>query len=407
MKLNYNSLKTHIEELNLPNSQNTDFKLKGISSVHKKFISSKANLIGVKFDKYKVVEKNQFSYNPNTARMGDKIPIALNNDEKIIVSQIYPVFKIKDTKKLLPEYLMMWFKRPEFDRYARFKSHGSAREIFDFKELENVSLPIPDVKIQEYYINRYSQISDRIIIIENMIKKLNDTLITLYREWFEKFNFPNNKSININPTNDRDFPLIPEGWKLDLIKNITSKVGSGSTPRGGKDTYKEHGIPLIRSQNVNNYEFSQKEVAYIDEQQAKKLDNVMVEEKDILINITGASVGRCCMVPKIYVPSRVNQHVMIIRANKNFNLPCYLQYSLCATKYKNILLGISAGSSTKEALNKNDVENCKILIPDNSTLKKFEELCYPIINIKNIFSREILVLNKVNELLLSKLSILK
>ena len=407
MKSNYSSLKTHIKQVNISNNLNTHIKLKGISSVYKKFISSKANLIGVKFDKYKIVEKNQFSYNPNTARMGDKIPIALNNDEKIIVSQIYPVFKIKDTKKLLPKYLMMWFKRPEFDRYARFKSHGSAREVFDFIELESVRLPIPDIRIQENYIKQHSQILDRIMIIENIIQKLNDTLIALYREWFEKFNFPNNKSIKINSTKDRDFPLIPEGWKLDIIKNITSKVGSGSTPRGGKETYKKYGIPLIRSQNVNNYEFSQKEVAYLDEEQARKLNNVKVEEKDILLNITGASVGRCCMVPNIYVPSRVNQHVLIIRANENLNLSCYLQYSLCATKYKNILLGISAGSSTKEALNKNDVENCKILIPDNTTLQKFEELCYPIINIKNYFSREILVLNKLNELLLSKLSILR
>lgn len=135
MKSNYKKLGSYIRQLDI-RAKDTEVKytlndILGISSIYKEFVKTKANLVGVSVDSYKVVPPNCIAYNPNTARMGDKIPIALNrNDCDVLVSSIYPVFST-DVESLMPEYLLLWFKRAEFDRYARNRSHGSAREIFD------------------------------------------------------------------------------------------------------------------------------------------------------------------------------------------------------------------------------------------------------------------------------------
>ena len=121
---------------------------------------------------------------------------------------------------------------------------------------------------------------------------------------------------------------------LITLKEISKKIGSGSTPRGGKKNYKEKGISLIRSLNVYDFEFKTKNLAFIDEIQAKKLSNVEVLENDILINITGASVGRCCFVIKDMLPARVNQHVSIIRIDRNKAIPEYVFYLINTPKYK-------------------------------------------------------------------------
>lgn len=121
-------------------------KVQGIS-IQKKFIDSKANMQGVPLNNYKIVEPGDFAYVTVTSRNGDKISIALNEMDRCIVSATYITFKTND--ELLPEYLLLWFKRPEFDRYARFNSWGSARETFDWNEMQRVKLPVPPLEVQK------------------------------------------------------------------------------------------------------------------------------------------------------------------------------------------------------------------------------------------------------------------
>lgn len=174
MKLNYKQLGTYIEQYDI-RAKEGDYTLediRGISSITKEFNKTKANLVDVTVDKYKIVPPNYFAYNPNTARMGDKIPIALNkSDCDVLVSSIYPVFKIDETQ-LLAEYALLWFKRPEFDRYARYKSHGSAREIFDWSEMCKVELPVPSCEEQKRIVESYKKITERIALK----KQINDNL---------------------------------------------------------------------------------------------------------------------------------------------------------------------------------------------------------------------------------------
>ena len=152
-------------------------------------------------------------------------------------------------------------------------------------------------------------------------------------------------------------------WPLQDLKSITTKIGSGATPRGGKESYKDKGISLIRSLNVYDFYFDKQDLAFIDERQALGLQNVEVEASDVLLNITGASVARCCMVPKNTLPARVNQHVSIVRVNPDLAIPKFVQYILTSSRYKRHLLSLAQSGATREALTKEKIENFRIPIP--------------------------------------------
>lgn len=172
MKSNYKQLGQFIRQVDVRNSEGKEENLLGVS-VQKKFIPSIANTVGTDFKKYKVVKKGQFTYIPDTSRRGDKIGIALLEDyEEGLVSNVYTVFEIIDEKQLIPEYLMLWFSRPEFDRYARFKSHGSVREVMDWDEMCNVELPVPPYEKQKEIVDGYKAITERIALKQ----KINDNL---------------------------------------------------------------------------------------------------------------------------------------------------------------------------------------------------------------------------------------
>jgi len=155
-----------------------------------------------------------------------------------------------------------------------------------------------------------------------------------------------------------------KGWSKKRLVEITEKIGSGATPRGGQEAYKESGISLFRSLNVYDGIFKKKNLAFIDEDQASKLSNVVVREGDVLLNITGASVARCCVAPSEFLPARVNQHVAIIRPKLDYIDSNFLAYLLASKQYKDALLntGEKAGS-TRQALTKVQLENFEITIP--------------------------------------------
>ncbi len=154
-----------------------------------------------------------------------------------------------------------------------------------------------------------------------------------------------------------------QNWQSVKLSEITSKIGSGATPRGGKESYKDSGITLIRSLNVYDFYFDYDGLAFIDEKQAKELDNVEVKPKDILLNITGASVARCCIVPEKLLPARVNQHVSIIRTKPEIANPHFVFYTINSPFYKSHLLTLAQGGATREALTKETIEKFEIPLP--------------------------------------------
>ena len=383
MKEGYRFLGEYIRQVDIRNKEGKKENLLGVS-VQKQFIQSIANTVGTDFTKYKVVKKGQFTYIPDTSRRGDKIAIALLEDyEEGLVSNVYTVFEVIDTEKLLPEYLMLWFSRPEFDRYARFKSHGSVREVMDWEEMCKVELPVPDIEKQRKIVKAYKTITDRIALKQ----KINDNLVATLQIIYKKMFLESQNTYITKP-----------------LADLCSKIGSGATPKGGKAAYFDKGISLIRSMNVFDYFFSYPELAHISQIQANALANVEIQQADVLFNITGVSVTRCCVVPDDVLPARVNQHVMIIRPYKGKNMSYYIMCTLCTSENKAKLLGIGQSGSTREAINKQELERFEIPVPSDEELERFGEIATKIYALIFSNTNEIRMLCDMKDTLLTKLS---
>ena len=383
MKEGYRFLGEYIRQVDIRNKEGKKENLLGVS-VQKQFIQSIANTVGTDFTKYKIVKKGQFTYIPDTSRRGDKIAIALLEDyEEGLVSNVYTVFEVIDTEKLLPEYLMLWFSRPEFDRYARFKSHGSVREVMDWEEMCKVELPVPDIEKQRKIVKAYKTITDRIALKQ----KINDNLVATLQIIYNKMFLESQNTYITKP-----------------LADLCSKIGSGATPKGGKAAYFDKGISLIRSMNVFDYFFSYPELAHISQIQANALANVEIQQADVLFNITGVSVTRCCVVPDDVLPARVNQHVMIIRPYKGKNMSYYIMCTLCTSENKAKLLGIGQSGSTREAINKQELERFEIPVPSDEELERFGEIATKIYALIFSNTNEIRMLCDMKDTLLTKLS---
>ncbi len=413
MKSNYKRLGEYIKPLKVRNTELKELELLGIN-VNKHFMPSVANIVGTDLSNYKLVQKNQFACNRMHVGRDYRIPIAVSKiEEPFMVSPAYDVFEIIDTERVMPEYLMMWFSRAEFDRNAWFYTDADVRGGLAWRAFTDMQLPIPSITKQREIVNEYKIIQNRIDLNQQMIQKLEKTAQAIYREWFVDFEFPDENGKPYKSSggemvwSEKMDKEVPKGWEVEKLKNISEKIGSGSTPTGGKESYFTSGITLIRSTNVYDYNFSFDDLAFISDEQAYKLKNVEVEKNDILFNITGVSVARCCMVPENVMPARVNQHVMIIRPIKNLHISHFLLLNLCSTDTKNAMLGISQSGSTREAITKSEIEDFSILLPKDSVLKKFERVSKQKFKYKNLKSIENQKLSELKELLLSKLATIK
>lgn len=240
MKDGYKHLGEYIRQVDIRNTDGKEENLLGVS-VQKQFIPSIANTVGTDFTKYKVVKKGQFTYIPDTSRRGDKIGIALLKDyEEGLVSNVYTVFEVVDTEKLLPEYLMLWFSRPEFDRYARFKSHGSVREVFDWNEMCMVELPVPAIEEQRKIVKAYKAITDRIALKKQINDNLEATAMALFKSWF----------VDYEPfeLNDDGFPLDWEQTTLD--KKLTTSTQSVNPQKIQDDYVWHYSIPAFDNEKL-------------------------------------------------------------------------------------------------------------------------------------------------------------
>jgi type I restriction enzyme S subunit len=269
MKSNYKPLGNYIQEVNVRNTALEVNLLLGVS-IQKKLMPSIANTIGTNMGTYKIIKRNQFAYGPVTSRNGDKISIALMDEhDEAIVSQAYTPFEVIDTNELHPEYLMMWFRRPEFDRYARFMSHGSAREIFDWEEMCNTLLPIPHISKQREIVAEYNVIQNRIKLNNHLIQKLEETAQAIYKEWFVDFEFPiTSVSHPELVSGSQTLPYkssggkmvwceelekeVPKNWELVFLDNVCEKLYGYPFDSNLFTIEPTRNIPLIRIRDILN-----------------------------------------------------------------------------------------------------------------------------------------------------------
>ena len=357
----YKRLGDYIREVNVRNRELKVTNLLGLS-VSKEFMPSIANTIGTDMSTYKVVERNQLVYIADTSRRGDKIAIGLlDKYDNAIVSQAYTVFEVIDHEQLLPEYLMMWFRRPEFDRYARFHSHGSAREIFDWDELCDVMLPIPSITRQREIVSEYETLTNRIRLNNQMIQHLEATAQALYRKTFVD---------NIDKEN------LPEGWRMGTLGEVaTFKYGKLAEKHVRSN---EFPYPVFSGYAVTGY-----------------TDKYTLKEPTIVIIARGdAGTGRICMSPKECFLS----NLAIAIETKDVSIKDYLYYHLQDSDTMSLRSG-----SAQAQITINNVEPFEIMIPLKDVYVDFSQKVETLYNTILIYSQENSKLTELQSLLLAKM----
>jgi len=279
---------------------------------------------------------------------------ALIDFEKGAIASSLVILRNNNQDKLNTTYLMYLLNSDIIYSQINKTNNGSSQPNLSANSVKNYTIPLPELKIQHRIVN----ILDKVKLMINNRKAQIEALDQLTQSVFlEMFGDPIKN---------------PKGWKSTICKEVTEKIGSGATPNGGNASYKQQGISLIRSMNVYNNSFNYSDLAFIDEEQAEKLKNVIVNKDDILLNITGASVARSCIVPDDVLPARVNQHVSIIRVIKHLINPIFLSYMLTNEIYQNYLLRLStSGGATREAITKKQIENLPIIIPPLDLQEQF------------------------------------
>jgi type I restriction enzyme S subunit len=401
--MNYKPLGQYIQPVVGRNNNHGDLPLMGLS-IQKKFIPSIANTIGTDMSTYRIIEKNQFAYGPVTSRNGDKITIALFADyEKALISQAYIPFEVKDKKELDPEYLMMWFRRPEFDRYARFKSHGSAREIFDWDEMCNTLLPIPHIDKQKEIVAEYNAIQNRIKLNEQLIQKLEETAQAIYREWFVEFEFPD---VNGNPYKSSGGEMvwceelgkeIPSDWEVDSVKQFCKEMKSGGTPsRDNNNYWNSKDIPWLKTGEVNNRVLIQAE-EYISIEGCKNSSAKKLPINTVLIAMYGEGKTKG-QAGYLRFEATTNQACCAMICENEFD-STFLYYFLRINQAE---IANLANGGAQPNLSKELIQNIRIISPNSNDIRKHPFVKF--INHSEILEKENQKLTELKELLLSRLA---
>ncbi len=391
----YKKLGKYIRLVKKRNTDGSVQNLQGIK-INKTFMPSVANVIGTDLTKYKVVSKNEFAYNPMHIGRDKVIPISfLEKEESIIVSPAYTVFEIIDKNILLPEYLMMWFRRSNFDRNAWFYTDTSIRGSLSWNDFREMKLPIPSPKKQQQIVDEYNVIVERIALNEKLNTKLEETAQAIYREWFVEFEFPNK---NGKPYKSSGGEMVwceelgkdvPKGWEMKVLGDVCEII-MGQSPLGKTYNENEDGEIFYQGRTEFNFRFpSIKTYTTEPKRMAKKNDILMSIRAPVGdLNITDF---KCC----------IGRGIASLSSKSNQN--SFLFYFLKELKE---IFSISNGEGTVfGSINKDTLNTIKILVPANSVISFFEK------NINKIdfkiyqICKENAKLEEMRELLLARMGV--
>jgi type I restriction enzyme, S subunit len=407
MKSNYKRLGDYIQEIKNKNIELKVKKLLGIN-IDKFFMPSVANIIGTDMSVYKIVKKNQFSCNRMHVGRDYRLPISMSTtDGEFIVSPAYDVFEIIDTKILDPDYLMMWFNRQEFDRNAWFYTDADVRGGLHWKAFCDMQLPVPHIDTQRQIVAEYNVIQNRIALNQQLIQKLEDTAQTIYKQWFVDFEFPddngkpylsNGGAMVWNETLQKEIPL---GWEVLSIGSY-SKVKSGFAFKS--ELWQKTGCPVIKIGSISNNTIDCNSLDFINPNNIEIAKNYKVQQGDIVIAMTGATIGKIGLVPELNSTVLVNQRVGIFNLGKNpIEKTAFLYFNLLSNFVQNEINNVG-GDSAQANISNSQIDNIKILFPTNKIINSFNMLCKPIIKmiLNQIKSNQLSY--KLNILQLSKLA---
>lgn len=398
MKEGYRLLGDFIRQVDVRNTDGKEENLLGVS-VQKMFIPSIANTVGTDFTKYKVVKRGQFTYIPDTSRRGDKIGIALLTDyDEGLVSNIYTVFEVKDENELLSEYLMLWFGRPEFDRYARFKSHGSVREIMDWDEMCKVELPVPSIDKQRSIVKAYQAIAERI----ELKRRINDNLrATAETEFFRLIRYPQIQEV---PSQDTEIGVYPSDWILTTLGQVLSTIidRRGLTPTKLGGEWSPDGIIAISAKSVKNHELINLDIANrVDRELYERWMPQKLQPHDILMT-SEAPLGEFYFIAD-FSEYCLSQRLFAMRANTEIVEPTVLYFQLTDSIGKH-QIDIRKTGTTVTGIRQSELVQVPVILPPKQVQQSFARFCNPIMLSIERNSAEIRALSKVKTMILAQLS---
>ncbi len=325
----------------------------------------------------------------------DTVCIFNQKDRLVLLSS---VAILRPNDRITSDYLFYYLDSVETRRFLKenFRS-GSAIPRVILRDFRRAPIPVPPIEVQKAIANVLRPLDEKIELNRQTNATLEAIAQAIFKEWFVHYNYPGATGHLV----DSELGPIPARWRVVTLEDVTSKIGSGATPRGGSNVYISEGVNLIRSQNVYDSEFVWSGLVHITEEHAEKLKNVTLKTGDVLINITGDSILRTCTVDKSMLPGRVNQHVAIVRPKPQIPTHFLHQFLLLpATKAK--MLNMSSGA-TRKAMTKGTLENLEIILPAQNCLEAFENLTNPLFSRIQCNSQESRFLAQIRDVLLPKL----
>ena len=387
MKADYKVLGDYIRLVDQRNRDLSVTNLLGVS-IEKRFIPSIANIVGTDLSSYKIVRTGQFAYGPVTSRNGEKISIAYLDGYDCIISSSYTVFEVMKKDELDSEYLMLWFSRPEFDRYARYKSHGSVREIFDWNEMCMVELPVPAIEEQRKIVKAYKAITDRIALKKQINDNLEATAQAIFQEQFASY---------------YGLSELPEGWKLTNLENLCTVKGGKRLPADCEllNTPTNHPYIRVRDVGSSRYVCLTDQFQYIDEETHSAISRYIVNTGDIVISIVG-TIGLIGKIHSSLDNANLTENCVKL-AGIHTVTSDYLYYTLCYKKQIKEIELLTVGA-VQAKLPMYNIQSMKILVPPETVIREFQNRIDTFNGQVEANTIEIQSLNELQQVLLAKLS---
>lgn len=424
MKSNYKKLGQFIQDVSVKNKNLNVELLLGVS-ITKRFIPSIANTIGTDMSKYKIVKRDQFAYGPVTSRNGEKISVALLAEDECLVSTSYTVFEIVDKEQLDPEYLMMWFRRSEFDRYARYMSHGTVRELFGWEEMCDIELPIPCIEKQREIVREYNVVNNRIVLNEQLTQKLEDTAQAIYKQWFVDFEFPIPKEyakligkpdLNGKPYKssggemqycddlEQEIPIIFTYSKLNEL--ISHKKGNAFK----SSDYVEDGVKIVKVSNFSDKTVSGSTCNCIEYSRKNEFKSYVLTHGNILISTVGSwpsnpasVVGQVVKVPKNMDGSLLNQNIVKLKPKEDA-FQNTLMLALSRKVFSEYVVSGAQGSANQASVTLEHLLSYPLIQGDKDTRLSFSRIVKPLDLHRSNIEEENISLFETRKILLKKLA---
>ena len=393
----YKTIEELVTRVDERNNDGIVSELIGVS-IDKCFIKSVANTNGTDLSKYKIIRKNDFAVSLMQVSRDGKIPVArLEEYEEAIMSPAYPIFRVKDKNIILPEYLEMWFKRPEFDREAAFIAVGGVRGSMPWEEFAKMKLPVPPIEKQRKIVNAYKIVTDRIALKQ----KINDNLrASASIMFFNKIRYVQCSEC----CQETEIGTYPIDWTLftlgDVLDTIIDRRGLTPTKLGSE--WSNEGIIALSAKSVKNHELVNLDIAnHVDNDLYNRWMPQKLQSQDILMT-SEAPLGEFYYLAD-FSTYCLSQRLFAMRANKTIIEPTVLYFQLTDSIGKH-QIDIRKTGTTVTGIRQSELIQVPIIVPPMNIQKEFARFCNPIMITIEKNADEIRQLFKLQEMLLSRLS---